>query len=152
MLEHMLDHVEGYEAVTRVGACLDSAGFQISGCAFKHGDALCMGVACVAAERADGQSVTFVPMAAANPSANPAEHEEPRGAPVVCEPVASMPRAGEFIIAVWEGAWGNPKLRLKFYHATAHHSGPVWGAAYRTEEGEDYEIAGWLPLPKLSVE
>lgn len=133
----MLEHVEGYEEVTRVGACLDSAGCQISGCAFKHGDALCMGVACAADERADGKYVTFIPMAAA---------------PVICEPAASMPRAGEFIIAVWEGTWLNPNPRLKFYHATAHHSGPVWGAAYRTEEGESYKIAGWLPLPRLSVE
>ena len=148
----MLEHVEGYEAVTRVGACLDSAGFQISGCAFKHGDALCVGVACAAAERADGQYVTFIPVAAAKPSANPAEHDEPRGASAICEPVASMPRAGEFIIAVWEGTRRNPKTRLKFYHAKAHHSGPVWGATYHAEEGETYEIAGWLPLPKLSVE
>lgn len=36
--KHMLEHVE---EVTRVGSCLDSTGFQISGCAFKHGDALC---------------------------------------------------------------------------------------------------------------
>lgn len=62
MLEHMLEHVEGYEAVPRAGACLDSAGLQISGCAFKHGDALCMGVACAADERADGEYVMFIPM------------------------------------------------------------------------------------------
>lgn len=29
MLEHMLEHVEGYEAVLRAGACLDSAWLQI---------------------------------------------------------------------------------------------------------------------------
>lgn len=61
--QHMLEHVEGYEEVPRAAACLDSAGFQISGCAFKHGDALCMDVACAAAERADGKYVMFVPMA-----------------------------------------------------------------------------------------
>lgn len=148
----MLEHVEGYEEVTRVGACLDSAGFQISGCAFKHGDALCRGVACAAAERADGKYVMFIPMADAKPSANPAEHDEPRGAPVICEPAASMPRAGEFIIAVWEYPWPNQNPRLKFYHAIAHHSGPAWGSSYRTAEGESYKIAGWLPLPKLSEE
>ena len=82
MLEHMLEHVEGYEEVARAGACLDSAGFQISGCAFKHGGALCMSVACVAAERADGEYVKFLPVATAKPSAGP------RGAPVICEPVA----------------------------------------------------------------
>lgn len=151
MLEQ-LEHVEGYEEVLRAVACLDSAGFQISGCAFKHGDALCMSVVCAADERADGKYIMFIPMADAKPSANPAEHDEPRGAPVICEPAAAMPRAGEFIIAVWEGTWRNPKTRLKFYHATAHHSGPVWGAAYRTEEGETYEVAGWLPLPKLREE
>lgn len=139
----MLEYVEGYKEVPRAEACLDSSGFQISGCAFKHGGALCMRVACAAAERADGKYIKFIPMA---------KHDEPRGAPVICEPVASMPRAGEFIIAVWEGKWLNPNIRLKFYHATAHHSGPVWGAAYRAEEGESYKIAGWLPLPKLSVE
>ena len=111
-----------------------------------------MGVACVAAERADGEYVMFIPGADAKPSANPAEHDEPRGAPVICEPAASMPRAGEFIIAVWEGTCLNPNHRLKFYHATAHHAGPGGGASYRTEAGESYKIAGWLPLPKLSVE
>lgn len=75
----MLEHVDGYEEVPREGPCLDSAGFQISGCAFKHGDALCMGVACGAADRADGKYVMFIPMADAKPSANPAEHDEPRG-------------------------------------------------------------------------
>lgn len=109
------------------------------------------GVVCDASERADGRYVIFIPMADAKPSANPAEHDEPRGAPVLCEPAASMPRAGEFIIAVWEGTWRNPKTRLKFYHATAYPSGPVWGVAYRTAEGESYSIAGWLPLPKLSA-
>lgn len=99
----MLEHVEGYAEVPRAGACLDSAGFQISGCAFKHGGELCMGVVCAAAERADGKYVMFIPMADATPSANLEEHDEPRGAPVICEPAASMPRAGEFIIAVWEG-------------------------------------------------
>lgn len=63
MLEQMLEHVEGYEAVPRAEECLDSAGLQISGCAFKHGDALCMSVACAAAERADGKYVMFIPMA-----------------------------------------------------------------------------------------
>lgn len=63
MLEQMLEHIEGYEKVPRARACLDSAGFQISGCAFKHGDALCMSVACAAAERADWKSVMFIPMA-----------------------------------------------------------------------------------------
>lgn len=148
----MLEHVEGYEEVTRAGSCLDSTGFQISGCAFKHGDALCRGAACDASERADGRYVIFIPMADAKPPANPAEHDEPRGAPVICETAASMPIAGEFIIAVWEGTWLNPNLQLKFYHATAYPSGPVWGVAYRTAEGESYSIAGWLPLPKLSVE
>lgn len=148
---NMLEHVEGYEEVTRVGSCLDSTGLQISGCAFKHGDALCRSVACDASDRADGGYVIFMPLAYAKPPANPAEHGEPRGAPVICEP-ASIPRAGEFIIAVWEGTCLNPNHRLKFYHATAQHSGPVWGASYRTEEGESYKIAGWLPLPKLSVE
>lgn len=62
MLEQMLEHVEGYEEVPRAAACLDSAGLQISGCAFKHGDALCMGVACAADERADGGYVMFIPM------------------------------------------------------------------------------------------
>lgn len=62
MNEHMIEHVEGYEEVTRAKACLDSAGLQISGCAFKHGDALCMSVACGAAERADGKYVMFIPM------------------------------------------------------------------------------------------
>ena len=145
----MLDHIEGYVEVTRAGACLDSAGFQISGCAFKHSDALCMSVACAAAERADGEYVMFLPMAAAKQSVNPAEHEEPRGAPVICEPVASMPKSGEFLVAVWEGAWGDPRLRLRFYHATGYFAGPVWGAGYRQEEGEAYELAGWLPLPEL---
>lgn len=70
MLEQMLEHVEGYEEVPRARACLDSAGFQISGCAFKHGDALCMSVACAAAERADGKYVMFIPMADAKPSAS----------------------------------------------------------------------------------
>lgn len=63
MLEQMLEHVEGYEAVPRAEECLDSAGFQISGCAFKHGDALCTSVSCAAAERADGKYVMFIPMA-----------------------------------------------------------------------------------------
>lgn len=63
MLEHMLEHVEGYEEVPRAVACLDSAGFQISGCAFKHGDALCMSVVCAADERADGKYIMFIPMA-----------------------------------------------------------------------------------------
>lgn len=63
MLEQMLEHVEGYEAVPRAEECLDSAGLQISGCAFKHGDALCMSVSCAAAERADGKYVMFIPMA-----------------------------------------------------------------------------------------
>lgn len=63
MIEQMLDHVEGYEEVPRAVACLDSAGLQISGCAFKHGDALCMSVSCAAAERADGKYVMFIPMA-----------------------------------------------------------------------------------------
>lgn len=58
----MLEHVEGYEEVTRARACLDSAGRQISGCAFKHGDALCMSVMCAADERADGAYVMFIPM------------------------------------------------------------------------------------------
>lgn len=62
MLEHMLEHVEGYEEVPRAWACLDSAGLQISGCAFKHGDALCTGVACAADDRADGRYVAFIPM------------------------------------------------------------------------------------------
>lgn len=52
---HVLEHVEGYEEVTRVGSCLDSTGLQISGCVFKHGGALCLGVVCGASERADGR-------------------------------------------------------------------------------------------------
>ena len=140
----MLEHVEGYEEVARAGACLDSAGFQISGCAFKHGGALCMGVACAAAERADGEYVKFLPVATAKPSAGP------RGAPVICEPVASMPTCGEFLVAVWEGTWYRPKTQLVFYHAFAHPDvGPAWGAHYSAAEGETCEVAGWLPLPKL---
>lgn len=34
-------------------------------------------------------------------------------------------------------------------HVEGYFVGPVWGACYRTEEGEAYELAGWLPLPKL---
>lgn len=63
MIEQMLDHVEGYEEVTRTVPCLDYAGLQISGCAFKHGDALCMSVSCAAPERADEKYVMFIPMA-----------------------------------------------------------------------------------------
>lgn len=84
-----------------------------------------------AAERADGKYVMFIPMADATPSANPAEHDEP-AAHLYLRLAASMPRAGEFIIAVWEGTWLNPNLRLKFYHATAHHSDPVWGGSLST--------------------
>lgn len=58
----LLEHVDGYEEVPRAWACLDSAGLQISGCAFKHGGALCMDVACAAPDRADGEYVMFIPM------------------------------------------------------------------------------------------
>lgn len=68
------------------------------------------------------------------------------------QPPSTMPTSGEFIIAVWEGDWDNPKQKLKFYHAYAFPRGPVWGARYSTEEGEAYKINGWMPLPEAREE
>lgn len=65
-------------------------------------------------------------------------------------PIESAPKTGEFLLAVWEGDWNNPKQRYRVYHATgAGKHGPSWAARghYRTEEGGAYEMAGWQPLP-----
>lgn len=61
--------------------------------------------------------------------------------------VESIPTTGEFLIAVWEGDWGNVKQNLRFYHAHGYKNDPSWAKNYRTEEGEAYKIAGWMPLP-----
>lgn len=66
------------------------------------------------------------------------------------QPVDTIPEEGEFILAVWEGGWDNPYKRLKVYHAHGFPTRPAWGGSYRTEEGEAYRLAGWMPIPKLS--
>jgi hypothetical protein len=67
-------------------------------------------------------------------------------------PIATAPKDGEFLLGVWEGDWHNPRKRFKTYQARGFVGGPVWGANYRTEEGEAYEMAGWMPLPPPPVQ
>lgn len=64
--------------------------------------------------------------------------------------VETIPKKGEFILAVWEGDWRKPRQNLGVYHAHAHRDGYSWSAKdlYRTCEGEAYEVAGWIPLPE----
>jgi len=64
----------------------------------------------------------------------------------------TIPKSGEFLIAVWEGDWYNPKRELRYYHATGYCSGPSWATLniYRTAEVETWSIAGWCPLPNLN--
>lgn len=66
--------------------------------------------------------------------------------------VDTVPKSGEFLIAVWEGDWDDPKRELRYYHATGYHNGPSWAnrSSYRTAEGETYSVAGWCPLPNLN--
>ena len=64
--------------------------------------------------------------------------------------IETAPETGEFLIAVWEGDWNNPKQRYRVYHATGYKDGPSWAMRgnYRTEEGGAYRLAGWMPLPE----
>jgi hypothetical protein len=65
------------------------------------------------------------------------------------QPIETAPKDGsEFLLGVWEGEWRNPRKRFTVYHAHGFCNRPVWAANYRTEEGEAYEIAGWMPLPQ----
>lgn len=61
----------------------------------------------------------------------------------------TAPKEGEYIVGVWEGSWNNVHERLRFYHATGYSYGPRWPKQYRTEEGEAYKLAGWLPWPRV---
>jgi len=64
-------------------------------------------------------------------------------------PIETAPKSGEFLLAVFEGDWNNPRKRYGIYHANGYTTGPSWSMRgnYRTEEGGAYEIAGWMPLP-----
>lgn len=64
------------------------------------------------------------------------------------QPIETAPTTGEFLLAVWEGEWSEPKKHYRVYHATGYRSGPVWAKSYRTAEGEAYLKAGWMPLPE----
>jgi len=68
----------------------------------------------------------------------------------VWKPILSAPTSGEFLLAVFEGDWDNPRQRYRVYHAKGFREGPSWAMRgnYRTEEGGAYELAGWMPLPK----
>lgn len=68
-------------------------------------------------------------------------------------PMATAPKSGSFLLAVWEGDWNNPRQRYCVYHAYGGKFGPEWSMRghYRTEEGGAYEMAGWLPLPPPPV-
>lgn len=64
------------------------------------------------------------------------------------QPIKTAPKdQSEFLLGVWEGSWGNPRKRFNVYQARGYPGGPAWSATYRTEEGEAYEIAGWMSLP-----
>lgn len=64
------------------------------------------------------------------------------------QPIETAPKDGDFLLGVWEGSWHNPRKRFQVYQARHGFVGkPSWAGNYRTEEGEAYEIAGWMPLP-----
>ena len=65
------------------------------------------------------------------------------------QPMNTVPKSGEFLLAVWEGDWNNPRQRYRVYHAHGYPKGPSWAMQlhYRTEEGGAYQVAGWMPLP-----
>ena len=68
--------------------------------------------------------------------------------PMEWQPVSTMPKSGEFLIGVWEGEWREPRQRFRIYEATGFTTGQAFGHSYRTEEGEAYEIVGWMPSPE----
>ena len=73
------------------------------------------------------------------------------GEGMTLQSVETIPKSGEFLLAVWEGDWDNPRRVLRYYHAAGYHDGPSWAnrSNYRTAEGEAYIIAGWCPLPNF---
>jgi hypothetical protein len=63
-------------------------------------------------------------------------------------PAETAPESGTFLIAVFEGDWDNPYRDYRVYEAFGTRDiGPRWGKSYRTEEGEAYRVAGWMPRP-----
>lgn len=62
----------------------------------------------------------------------------------------TAPKSGEFLLAVWEGDWNEPRKCWRVYHATGYIDGPSWAmrGRYRTEESGAYSLAGWMPLPE----
>jgi hypothetical protein len=62
--------------------------------------------------------------------------------------IKTIPKSGEFLIAVWEGDIKNPRQTYRIYHAIGFENGPSWikKGLYRTCEGGVYKIVGWMPL------
>ena len=63
----------------------------------------------------------------------------------------SKPKIEEKVLLyIWEGDWNNPhqsrQIKLGRYFRDGHFG--VIGSAYRTEEGEAYEVTHWMPLPE----
>lgn len=67
------------------------------------------------------------------------------------QPIDTMPTSGEFLIGVWEGEWREPRKTFHVYEATGWHNliGPLWSKkhSYRSEEGESFEVVGWMEKP-----
>lgn len=66
-------------------------------------------------------------------------------------PVETMPKVGEFLIAVWEGDWTDRFRKWRVYHAASSAQyGLSWAmkGQYRVEEGGAYKVVGWMPLPE----
>jgi len=64
--------------------------------------------------------------------------------------IETAPKTGDFLLAVWEGDWNNPRQRYRIYYATGYSDSPSWAMKghYRTEEGGAYSLVGWMPLPE----
>ena len=69
------------------------------------------------------------------------------------QPMETVPKHGNFLLAVWEGDWNNPRKSVAYYCANGYPSGPSWSnkGNYRTEEGGAYELAAWMPLTPLAA-
>lgn len=65
-------------------------------------------------------------------------------------PISTVPESGEFLLAVWEGEWREPRQRYRIYHAFGYRQGPSWSmrSHYRIDEGGSFELVGWMPLPE----